>query len=121
MIRKQSDFYVNVYKSGTVSNFRYQDGSVLDALLRQRGAKEVGESRVAFRVRVQLKSKVVTTDRAVDIETARKAINGMKTYTWAEAEVLPPVSQQMLKALGAFLILFLMMAFTLWFLRDLFQ
>lgn len=110
-------YYVDVYKSGRISPIEYEPGGVRDRITKRGG---LGPRQfVAYRIKVTPKA-IVTTTRAIPGPTLSELQK--RRYAWVDPPgVLPPVSHQMLKALGAFGMLFLIMAFALWFLRDLFQ
>lgn len=100
-------YYVEIYKNGMVAQHTYEPGSSSDW-----AAKNGHKKFLAYRI------KVTPKQAPVDPGKARQLINSGLAY---KEPLLPPVSHQMLKALGAFGMLFLVMAFAVWFMRDLFQ
>jgi hypothetical protein len=117
---KNEPYYVDVYHTGKHSTFTYAADSSIDRATREGIRGYV----VAYRIKVTPKpGAVVTTKYAIPGPTlaelqVRHLINKGRNYS---EPILPPVSHQMWKALGALGILFLMMAFFAWFLRDLLQ
>lgn len=112
---KREPYYFDVFRSGNKSCITYAPGSSIDTAV----LAGIRGHVVAYRVKVTPKIAVTRVDipgpSPAEVQ-ARRYVNGLQGE-----EFLPPVSEQMLKAFGAFAMLFLVMAFAVWFMRDLFQ